>query len=130
MVSKLKKKRLASRLLQNDVAKILNVKSSHISKMERGLVPVKQLEWWLFALIYQCKRHELTDRPMVFAVKNEAVRDWFEERRVEKTLSFINWSRDSGVVLEVILEFFSGRTYPEKGDLRKLLVALFPDILK
>ena len=94
MVSKLKKKRLASRLLQNDVAKILNVKSSQISKMERGVVPVKQLEWWLFALIYQCKRSELTDRPMVFAVKKEAVRDWFDERRVEKTLSFINWAED------------------------------------
>lgn len=130
MVSKLKKKRLASRLLQNDVAKILNVKSSQISKMERGVVPVKQLEWWLFALIYQCKRSELTDRPMVFAVKKEAVRDWFDERRVEKTLSFINWAEDSGVGLEVIAEFFSGQTYPKKEDLRKLVVALFPDILK
>jgi len=108
---------------------ILNESARFVSELERGLLPTTHLNRWLLALIYDCNVRELTDIPMPNAVKKTAIGNWFNATRETKRLSVKQWAKKTRVEVDVITEMLSGKVLPERPQMRKLLIALFPEIL-
>ena len=127
MSSKLKEMRTRSKLLQRDVAEILNESPGFISKLERGLLPITQLNRWLLALIYDCNVSELNEIPIPNVVKKITIGNWFHATYKSKRLSVKQWAKKTRVEVDVITEMLSGKVLPERPQMRKLLIALFPE---
>ena len=122
----LRNKRLDVKLLQRDVAVVLDMKSSQYSKMERGQLPVPQIKRWLLACMYRCKPHELFDIAMPFMVKKVHIGEWFDAARKRQCMTIEELAKNTNVTVEVIEKLINGQNIPEQTTARTILVALFP----
>ena len=129
MTSRLKDRRLALGMKQKDVALILGVRPSDLSKMERGIVPVNQLDRWLLAIIYHCKPIELSDKHIPIVIRKTRIGDWFKETLVRVNMTAEEWSVASGVEIYTIRKLLAGISTPDKDIRRILLATLFPEQL-
>ena len=125
----LRNKRLASNLLQRDVAVVLNIKPSDYSKMERGIYPTSQLTRWILACLYRCTAAELTETAMPNVVKKTRIGEWFENSRKRQNIALEELAVKADLDLSLLEKLITGESIPVNHVVRKVITALFPDNL-